>query len=753
MSFSFSNLVFSPSTGLFYTGVIALLIIGSLCIIAWKRAGSRPLRTGLLELLRFLIATVIVLMLWKPEWRTVIHPEDNPEIAILWDGSGSMTTQDVQLPAWLDADKSLTTRADYAKKLVEAPFWKPLEDGGNVKLFFSDFSSVPEDIKPEDRAKLGSDLRSPLENLAETHDNLRAVILLSDGSHNIAADSSNASSSPTAAAQKLLLKNTPLFTVPIGAETSLPDLDLVNYSAPDFGIVGEFVQIPYSIQSSLDKDIRTTINLKDENGAPKTETITIPANKTFHGSILWQLADEGSTKLTLSVPVARGELNSTNNSQSFIIGAKKESIRALVIETKPRWEYRFIRNALSRDPGVKLDCLLLHPNIGKGDGPDYIQEFPNKLEDLQKYDVIFFGDVGVGKDQLTKEQVNLLAGLVREQASGIVFIPGPQGNQATLQGTDLEELIPVIIDSKHPKGLSDSTPSPLNLTKDGKSSLLTLLGDNETENPKIWRNLPGFHWFAAVEKIKADATVLATHSNRKNSYGSIPLLVTKQAGSGKALFLGHDSAWRWRRGVEDLYHFRFWKNVARWMSYQRNMAAGERIRLYRTPDRPKPGDTVTLSANAFDANGVPLREGNVEVEVTNPDGQKATQILERTDGTWGAFTGRFVIQQPGEWKITAKIEDDPAAKSVSTSVISIGQELEKIGKPTNPNLLNEMAKITKGQMIQPDQLNKISDIINALPIKKSIETRYPIWAHIALLITLIVLLGLFWTGRKLNGTF
>ncbi len=753
MSFSFSNLVFSPSSGLFYTGVIALLIIGTLCFTAWKRASTKPIRTGLLELLRFLIATVIVLMLWKPEWCTIIHPEDNPEIAILWDGSGSMSTQDVQLPAWLDAEKSLTTRADYAKRLVEAPFWKPLEKDGKVKLFFSDFSSIPEDIKLEDKGKRGSDLRSPLENLVDNHDNLRAVILLSDGSHNIPSDSSKGSSSPTVAAQQLLLKNTPLFTVPIGAETSLPDLDLISFSAPEYGIVGEFVQIPYSIQSSLDKDIRTTITLKDETSAPKIDTITIPANKTYHGSILWQLNKEGDTKLTLSVPVARGELNARNNNQRFNIGAKKESIRALVIETIPRWEYRFIRNALSRDPGVKVDCLLLHPTIGKGNGPDYIQEFPDKLEDLQKYDVIFLGDVGVGKDQLTKEQANLLAGLVKEQASGIVFIPGPQGNQATLTGTELEKIIPVIIDPKHPKGLTDPTPSPLNLTKSGKSSLLTLLGKNEAENPKIWRNLPGFHWFSAVQKIKADATVLATHPNRTNSYGSVPLLVTKQAGSGKALFLGHDSAWRWRRGVEDLYHFRFWKNVARWMSYQRNMAAGERIRLYRTPDRPKPGDTVTLSANAFDANGVPLREGDVEVEITDPNGDKSTKILERTDGTWGAFTGRFVIKQPGEWKITAKIEDDPTAKSVSATVISIGQELEKIGKPTNPNLLNEMAKITKGKMIQPDQLNKISDIISALPIKKSIETRYPIWAHIALLIALIVLLAMFWTGRKLNGTF
>lgn len=754
MNFSISNLTFSPSTTLFIIGIVALVIIGGLSLTAWRRA-ARPVRTGLLEGLRFLIALSIVLMLWKPEWRTITYPEDKPEIAILWDGSESMTTEDLVIPKWLNPSQNATvsSRQEFIKQALAADFWKKLEDNGKVRVFTQDFSSLPDDMSLEQKNKQGSDLNTPLNQLLKEHDNLKAVILFSDGEHNINRKNGKINS-PTNAAQQLLINNTPLYAIPTGAEKSLPDLELASLSAPDFGIVGEFVQIPFSIKSAMDKDIRTTVTIKDDKGTPpKTKPITIPANKTYRGSILWQLQQEGSTKLKFSFPVNPGELISSNNSQEFIIGAKKESIKALVIESRPRWEYRFIRNALSRDPGVEVDCLLLHPKHGTGDGPDYIQAFPNKLEDLQKYDVIFLGDVGIGTDQLTLEQANLLAGLVTEQASGIVFIPGPSGNQRTLKGSDLEPILPIIYDETKPNGLSDQVPSPLNLTTPGKTSLLTLLGENEAENPKIWRNLPGFYWCAAVKKTKAGATVLATHANRKNSYGSIPMLVTKQAGSGKALFLGHDSAWRWRRGVEDLYHFRFWKNVARWMSYQRNMAAGERIRLYRTPDRPKPGDLVSLSANAFDANGVPLREGNVEIQITAPDGAKKTIILDKSVGNWGAFTGGFDIDQIGEWKITAGIEGDKSAKTVSTSIIAQGQQIEKIGKPVNTELLQELSRITKGQLITPEKLNEIAALIDNLPSKSPLESRYPIWTHIALLITLIILLAIFWIGRKLNGTF
>ena len=64
--------------------------------------------------------------------------------------------------------------------------------------------------------------------------------------------------------------------------------------------------------------------------------------------------------------------------------------------------------------------------------------------------------------------------------------------------------------------------------------------------------------------------------------------------------MGTDSAWRWRHGVEDKYHYRFWSQLARWMSYQRNMAAGERIRLIPNPERPRLGDTLTVNAMVSD---------------------------------------------------------------------------------------------------------------------------------------------------------
>jgi uncharacterized membrane protein len=693
----------------------------------------------------------VVGLLWQPEWHTSVEPARQPEITILRDVSASMTTADARLPQLFDPREEIVSRQDLAQKIIDSEFWEPLEAEGENKVTLTEFSPPPAVEDPAQIAVKGTDLNAALMANLENHPDLRASIIITDGDW-------NEGDPPVTAAQMMRQRGIPLFPIAVGSDTRLPDLDLRDVSAPTYGIIGENVQIPFTIESSLKRDVRTIVRIRDESGVERTKDITIPAQAPHYDSILWRLNKEGSTTLTLSIPFADGELVEKNNSQEFTISGRQENIRVLVIETLPRWEYRFIRNALSRDPGVDLDCLLLHPQLGAGDGPDYIQEFPEELEDLQKYDVIFLGDVGVGEDQLTEKQADLLKGLVENQASGIVFIPGPIGNQFSLprgeQGGDsrLGDLVPVILDEDNKIGISESTASPLDLTTEGRSSLLTMLGDTEEENPLIWRSLPGFYWHAPVTRAKSGAQVLAVHANRRNENGRIPLLVTSAAGNGKVLYLGMDSAWRWRRGVEDLYHYRFWGQVARWMSYQRNMAAGERVRLYFNPERPKPGDVVTLNANAFEENGAPLQEGTVIIDLTSPDGSSQRFELTRSDEAWGAFTGRFKVTSPGAWEIKARTTDD-VESTIETTLLAQGTRLEKTGHPARPDVLQELASVTRGRVITAEQIPELLAEIQTLPEPRPLVKPLSLWADWRLAAALVTLLSLFWIGRKLNGTF
>ncbi|MBR9760817.1 hypothetical protein GYB43_10920 [bacterium] len=727
--------------------VIVLIATAGLCVTAVRRS-ARPRRTGILEAIRFVCVLFVSIMLLGPEWRTVQESDLQPEIVIVTDESLSMSTTDARVPEAMESEEQVITREKLVDNLLASEFWKPFEAESKNRVTLSTFGAPPVDTDPALRAMAGTDINDALQKILEAGRNLRAVVMLGDGDWNIGK-------SPVAAAQQFRLKDVPLYALGTGSQQRLPDLDLDSVNAPTYGIVGENVQIPFTIQSSLGRDVRTIVRIRSDSGKERTKDITIRANSTHYDSILWRIEKEGASTLSLSIPTTNGELVQSNNSRDFIISGKPESIKVLVVETLPRWEYRFIRNALSRDPGVDVDCLLLHPNLGKGDGPDYIQEFPENLEDLQKYDVVFVGDVGLSEDGgsgLTTEQANLIKGLVENQASGVVFIPGAQGNQFMLEETELYDLIPVILDKDNPTGLSDSIDASMRLTSEGERSLLTMLGDDETENELIWQDLPGFYWQAPVVKAKAGTTVLAVNANRSNASGRLPILVTSRAGAGKVLYMATDSAWRWRRGVEDLYHYRFWGQVARWMSYQRNMAAGERVRLFYTPERPKPGDPVFLSANAFSENGAPLTEGNLQIDLTAPNGTSQRIELAQDDASWGSFSGQFKIRQPGAWGVKAFIAGDDSA-FIETKIISQTDDIEKTGLPARFEVLEEMTKVSRGRLVTAAQLEELVKEINALPEPQPLVDSIKLWAHWLAPTILVILLSLFWMGRKLNGTF
>ena len=342
MNFHLHHLHFSPTLPVLITGLVAIVVVALLCIIGYRRSPNKK-RSALLESLRFFITLIVVAMMWQPEWLTVIHPTTKPRIAILWDDSKSMQTTDAELPEMFSPKKEIVSRAEFTKKILDSDLWNALSAQGQNELITRAFSTHPENTALQ--AAAGTDLSTPLEEILEQETNLRAAIVISDGDWNLGQP-------PVSAAQKFLLRKIPLFSIPAGSKVRLPDLDLLAVNAPTYGIVGENLQIPFTIRSSLDREVRTTVRVRDEGGRERTKTITLPPNKTTYDTILWKLEKEGSSTMELSFPTAQGELVPSNNARKFTIAGKPEKIRVLVVESLPRWEYRFLRNALSRDPGL-----------------------------------------------------------------------------------------------------------------------------------------------------------------------------------------------------------------------------------------------------------------------------------------------------------------------------------------------------------------------------------------------------------------
>ena len=242
---------FSVSLTPLMTAFAIFIVIAGAVVSAVSLRRTRFRRSQcFLETLRFLLICVVALLACQPEWLQQFLPKSEPTLLVLWDQSNSMTTEDV-----IDSDQpaaAAISRAAAIGKFTESEFWDPLtqpdEDGQSLKVVIEPFSSQLSE------AKKGTDLNDALNGLEERYDNLRAVVLMSDGNWNVGG-------APTEAATQLRMKDVPVFAIQAGSEEPLPDLEVVSLDAPTFGVVNKPTRIPFSINSTMAREVPVNVSL------------------------------------------------------------------------------------------------------------------------------------------------------------------------------------------------------------------------------------------------------------------------------------------------------------------------------------------------------------------------------------------------------------------------------------------------------------------------------------------------------------
>jgi hypothetical protein len=242
-------------------------------------------------------------------------------------------------------------RREAIAPLTEPSSWNKLRERMNVVI----------QAVSEPRPGHGTDLNEPLARAPQRIQNLRGIVLASDGDWNEGPP-------PVQAAARLRIKGVPVFAVPVGSRTRLPDVELLSLDVPTFGVAGKAVRVPFTIDSSLPRDYTTTVTLRASDGDEVTKEVRIAAMSRTSDFLVWKPKATGDFTLALAVPKQSDESLTDNNKLTAPISIRDEKLRVLVVESYPRWEYRYLRNALSRDPGVELSCLLFHRGLAKGGG-------------------------------------------------------------------------------------------------------------------------------------------------------------------------------------------------------------------------------------------------------------------------------------------------------------------------------------------------------------------------------------------------
>ena len=142
------------------------------------------------------------------------------------------------------------------------------------------------------------------------------------------------------------------------------------------------------------------------------------------------------------------------------------------------------------------------------------------------------------------------------------------------------------------------------------------------------------------------------------------------------------------------------------MAYQRNMAKGETMRMYYSPERPQVRQTVALGANVMEDSGEPLHGGDVTARIVAPSGKAETvRFIPRGD-EWGAFSAYFTPEEPGKHPSISPASR-PAPSSRLVLCAGTGRRADRPARP-GPRCWKKSLASREERSYRVDQLADLS---------------------------------------------
>ncbi len=452
----------------------------------------------------------------------------------------------------------------------------------------------------------------------------------------------------------------------------------------------------------------------------------------------------GEQSLRVVVAEVPGELDVGNNVATLSVKVVDRQMRVLYVDGYPRYEYRYLKNALLREPTIRSSCLLLSADAGFAqEGTDPIDSFPATMEALDGYDVVVLGDVDLTDDRLGVDRVEMLRGFVGDRGGGVVFMAGPESMPFVLRGSELESLLPVRLGAfDQTDGLFFQEPVGMRLTVDGRDDGLFRLGvGDDVVGVADWS---GAHWVPPGLEPKAGATVLA---ERVGPGGSVAAVVRSRFGAGRVLYLGTDETWRWRSGGNDWLFDAFWLQVCRAMAGPDVGGAGERFEL--TTDRRgySVGEDVQVTLSLWGAgDGLLGSDSAYRVVALDPFGDVADEVWLRELGNDGRiFEGSFLPNRSGDWRLV--LED--AGVEVGFRVSMVDAEMER--PEADHETLRAMAALTGGCAVGVDELLDVAGGILDRSVSIPDDVSESLWDTKLAFLLFGLLVSAEWICRKAFG--
>ena len=778
-------------TTLFPTWLTIALVVGAAIYVVVIYSREQTTRGVLwrygLAAIRIVLVAMVVFMLYH----LVVRPyrTDLPDLVIVLDDSASMSHPDAfedaalvsQINARLkNAQLPDATRVNLAKTLLleqDGELLLQLRDRYNVKFFLASTALRPlggagegEEVSEAQQlrdveadrpdSKLGRCLLDVI--AAQRGRPTAAIVLLTDG---VTTEGKTIADAAEVARRKAI----PLFTVGLGNEQPQRDLWVASVTADEIAFVGDVVPIDFRISGSGFSGQQVEVRLKDEATGRILDTTKISLGddgETHGGRLRHRPNTPGEMQYVVEVVPPSGDINDKNNRQPRVVDVRDETIRVLLVQDYPNYEFRYLKNLLSRqlkasggvdDEGNPAKSIELTTVLQSG-SRDYaalddtaLPVFPVRREDLFEYDVLVFGDVNPAL--LSRSAMENIAAFVKERGGGIIFAAGPRYTPLAYRGTPIADLIPINLDLAtipHERALLSESVQ-LHLTNVGARAPNMQLDDSTVTSLARWNKLPGIYWYLEAPELRSGAVVLAEHPTKTGNDGRpLPLIASQFVGAGNVIFHATDETWRWRFRTGDALFGRYWLQTIRFLSRAKLLGKARSAEIATDRQTFRRGDVVNLRVRFFDDREAPAQDDGVAVVLEQDSGRNRRVTLNRA-GRRGMFETSLAGLGPGRyraWMAAPTMED--GAPTTDFVVEDPGGEMARL--QMNAKELQRAADRSGGKYYT---FASAASIIKDLPEGRQvpIEALDPIsiWNHWRLALVFVTLLVTEWLLRKRAG--
>lgn len=579
------------------------------------------------------------------------------------------------------------------------------------------------------------------------------VVLLSDGQHNLGGP-------PLEAAKIAGGQNIPLYTVGVGALERPPDLAVLQVRTPDSVFVEDRLRGELTLKDDMPPGQSFTVRIEEgaqvlwekpfvtervhlrkiEFDFPIKESVEARKKAAEHTTFT-------SLPLSFKVSIAplAGEKDATNNTCTFRTRAVMQRRKLLLLDGRPRWEFRYLRNMFERDPQWEVNALVAGTELTdvweRGEKPG---QFPASREMLFAYDLIGFGEVPPAL--LRPEELDWIREFVGTRGGGLFFVDGQRGMLRAYARSPLGALLPVDWLASRPPAL----PSGLELTAQGATFPAMRFVSDPKENAAIWRGLKPPHWLAPVRVLAGAETLLAAVVAGEK----LPLLVLRPFGAGKVLYVATDETWRWRYEVADKYHDPFWQQMAAALMEPPFAVRNQHVALDAGALNYSAGDTAELRVRLRDERGRAVTQGR-PVALLSRDGQRVATIPLVAEGASGTFRGKTAPLTPGAYEVRVDTRGlVPAAPELRTEFYvagrgEAGREMAELN--CNEQLLQQMAHASGGEYCREEDARRLVETLEPMSKGRIEESDTILWQSWWWFVPIIALLTVEWFLRKRSG--